>query len=64
MALDLHQRPYCRNKKKSSRKSFTCATLAVLAPEGRFTAGLPLTRPWLRHTPSFSGCWARRRRPA
>ncbi len=59
MALGLHQRPYygkftkgCtrRNKKKSSRKSFTYATLAVLAPEGRFTAGLLLTRPWMRHT--------------
>ena len=58
MALDLHQRPYygrftrgCtrRQKKRSTRKSFTYATLAVLAPEGRFTVGLLLTRPWMRH---------------
>jgi Transposase DDE domain len=59
MALDLHQRPYygkftrgCtrRKKKKSTRKSFTYATLAVFAPEGRFSVGLLLTRPWMRHT--------------
>jgi putative transposase len=59
MALDLHQRPYyghnttgCTNreKKKSTRKSFTYATLAVLAPTGRFTVGLLLTRPHMRLT--------------
>lgn len=56
-ALDLHQRPYygrftkgCtrRKKKQGTRKSFTYATLAVLAPEGRFTVGLVPTRPFMR----------------
>jgi Transposase DDE domain len=59
MALDLHQRPYwgrptrgttLREKKKSTKKSFTYATLAVLGPTGRFTAGLLLTRPHMRLT--------------
>jgi hypothetical protein len=58
-ALDLHQRPYygkftrgCtrRQKKKSTRKSFTYATLAALSPEGRFSVGLLLTRPFMRYT--------------
>jgi hypothetical protein len=58
-ALDLHQRPYygrftrgCtrRRRKASASKSFTYATLAALAPEGRFTVGLLLTRPYMRHT--------------
>jgi hypothetical protein len=56
-ALDLHQRPYygrptrgCtrRKKKQGTRKSFTYATLAALAPEGRFTVGLVPTRPRMR----------------
>jgi len=55
--IDLHQRPYygqftrgCtrRKKKQGTRKSFTYATLAVLAPEGRFTVGLVPTRPFMR----------------
>jgi hypothetical protein len=59
MVIDLHQRPYyghnttgCtrREKKKSTRKSFTYATLAVLAPTGRFTVGLLLTRAHMRLT--------------
>jgi hypothetical protein len=58
MALDLHQRPYYgkkntrgstrRERKKGTRGSFTYATLAVLAPSGRFTVGLLLTRPLMR----------------
>jgi putative transposase len=58
MALDLHQRPYygkkntkgCtqRQKKASTRKSFTYATLAVLDRSGRFTVGLVPTRPTMR----------------
>jgi hypothetical protein len=60
MAVDLHQRPYygkkstkgctLRQKKKSTRKSFTYATLAVLDRCGRFTAGLLPTRPTMRLT--------------
>lgn len=59
MALDLHQRPYygrftrgCtrRQKKKSTKKSFTYATLAVLGPAGRFTVGLLPVRPHMRLT--------------
>jgi Transposase DDE domain len=59
MAIDLNQRPYYgkttrgttkREKKKSTRKSFTWATLAVLTSYGRFTVGLLLTRPTMRHT--------------
>jgi hypothetical protein len=59
MALDLHQRPYYgkftrgatrREKKRSTRKSFTYATLAVLTPAGCFTLGLLLTRPYMRLT--------------
>ena len=57
-AADLHQRPYygrftrgCtrRKRKQGTRKSFTYATLAALAPEGRFTVGLAPTRPRMRH---------------
>jgi len=57
-AVDLHQRPYygrftkgCtrRKRKQGTRKSFTYATLAALAPEGRFTVGLVPTRPHMRH---------------
>jgi putative transposase len=58
MAVDLHQRPYygkkntkgCtqRQKKASTRKSFTYATLAVLDRSGRFTVGLVATRPTMR----------------
>jgi Transposase DDE domain len=57
MALDLHQRPYYgrmtrgttrRQKKKSTRKSFTYATLAVLSPEGCFSVALLLVRPHMR----------------
>jgi hypothetical protein len=60
MALDLHQRPYygkkntkgvtLRQKKASTRKSFTYATLAVLDRGGRFTVGLLPTRPHMRWT--------------
>jgi putative transposase len=60
MALDLHQRPYYgkrgtkgttrRQKKASTRKSFTYATLAVLDRCGRFTCGLLATRPTMRLT--------------
>jgi hypothetical protein len=58
MALDLHQRPYygsgktrgCtrRQKKASTHKSFTYATLAVLDRWGRYTVGLLPTRPHMR----------------
>jgi hypothetical protein len=57
--IDLHQRPYYgrskrgvtrRQKKKSTRKSFTYATLAVIEPWGRFTVGLLLTRPHMNLT--------------
>jgi hypothetical protein len=57
-AVDLHQRPYygrftrgCtrRKRKQGTRKSFTYATRAALAPEGRFTVGLVPTRPSMRH---------------
>jgi hypothetical protein len=60
LALDLHQRPYygkkrtkgvtLRQKKASTRKSFTYATLAVLDRCGRFTVGLLPTRPHMRWT--------------
>jgi putative transposase len=60
MAIDLHQRPYYgkaktkgvtrRQKKASTRKSFTYATLAVLDRGGRFTVGLLPTRPNMRLT--------------
>jgi hypothetical protein len=61
MALDLHQRPYYgkkntkgstrRQKKASTRKSFTYATLAVLDGwGGRYTLGLLATRPHMRLT--------------
>lgn len=59
MAVDLHQRPYYgkstrgttkREKKKSTRKSFTWATLAIVTAYGRFTVGLLLTRPTMRLT--------------
>jgi putative transposase len=60
MAIDLHQIPYygkkntrgCtrRQKKKSTKKSFTYATLAVLDRCGRFTVGLLATRPHMRLT--------------
>jgi putative transposase len=58
-ALDLHQRPYYGRptrgsrrgpKKKGTRKAFTYATLAALAPEGRFSAGLLPVRPHMRLT--------------
>jgi putative transposase len=59
-ALDLHQRPYygsgntkgCtrRQKKASTHKSFTYATLAVLDRAGRFTVGLLPLRPHMRWT--------------
>lgn len=59
-ALDLHQRPYYgkkttkgvtrRQKKASTRKSFTYATLAVLDRGERFTVGLLPTRPNMRLT--------------
>jgi hypothetical protein len=60
MALDMHQRPYygkgstkgCtrRQKKASTRKSFTYATLAVLDHSGRYTVGLLPMRPCMRLT--------------
>jgi hypothetical protein len=60
MAMDLHQRPSygkkntkgCtrRQKKASTRKSFTYATLAVLDRCGRFSCGLLATRPTMRLT--------------
>jgi Transposase DDE domain len=60
MALDMHQRPYygkgttkgCtrRQKKDSTRKSFTYATLAVLDRSGRYTVGLLPMRPYMRLT--------------
>jgi putative transposase len=60
MGLDLHQRPYygkgstkgCtrRQKKASTHKSFTYATLAVLDRWGRFTIGLVPIRPHMRWT--------------
>jgi hypothetical protein len=59
MALDLHQRPYYgrftrgvtrRQKKKSTKKSFTYATLAVLTDVGTFTVGLMPVRPHMRLT--------------
>jgi DDE family transposase len=60
MAIDLHQRPYygkkktkgctLRQKKASTKKSFTYATLAVLDAGGRFTVGLLPTRPHMRWT--------------
>jgi putative transposase len=60
MAVDMHQRPYygkgstkgCtrRQKKASTRKSFTYATLAVLDPYGRYTVGLLPLRPYMRLT--------------
>jgi Transposase DDE domain len=60
MALDLHQRPYYgkkntkgttrRQKKASTRKSFTYATLAVLDRCGRFTVGFLPVRPHMRLT--------------
>jgi putative transposase len=60
MALDLHQRPYygkkntkgctLRQKKASTRKSFTYATLAVVDRWGRFTVGLLPVRPHMRLT--------------
>jgi putative transposase len=60
MALDLHQRPYygsgrtkgCtrRQKKASTHKSFTYATLAVLDRWGRYTVGLLPLRPHMRWT--------------
>jgi hypothetical protein len=59
MALDLHQRPYYgkkgtkgttkKQKKASTRKAFTYATLAALDGwGGRFTVGLLPTRPHMR----------------
>ena len=39
-----------RQAKKGTKKSFTYATLAVLGPTGRFTAGLLVTRPFMRLT--------------
>ena len=59
MALDLHQRPYwgeptrgttVRQKKKSTKKSFTFATLAVVDSCGRFNVGVLLTRSYMRLT--------------
>jgi putative transposase len=60
LALDMHQRPYygkgttkgCtrRQKKASTRKSFTYATLAVLDRCGRYTVGLLPMRPHMRLT--------------
>jgi hypothetical protein len=61
MALDLHQRPYygkkntkgctLRQRKASTRKSFTYATLAALDGwGGRYTVGLLATRPHMRLT--------------
>jgi putative transposase len=60
MALDLHQIPYygkkntrgvtLRQKKASTKKSFTYATLCVLCPDGRYTVGLLPTRPTMRLT--------------
>jgi hypothetical protein len=60
MAVDMHQRPYygkattkgCtrRQKKASTRKSFTYATLAVLDRGGRYTVGLLPLRPCMRLT--------------
>jgi hypothetical protein len=58
MALDMHQRPFHgrknakgvtrRQKKASTRKSFTYATLAVISPLGRWTIGLLPTYPTMR----------------
>jgi len=57
--IDFNQRPYYgktthgvtgRQKKASTKKSFTYATLAVLTPTGRFPLGLLLTRPYMRLT--------------
>jgi hypothetical protein len=60
VAIDLHQRPFygrgntkgCtrRQKKASTHKSFTYATLAVLDRAGRFTVGLLPLRPHMRWT--------------
>jgi Transposase DDE domain len=60
MVVDLHQRPFYgrnnvkgttkRQRKKSTKKSFTYATLSVLSPTGRFTAGLLATYPTMRLT--------------
>jgi putative transposase len=64
VAIDLHQRRYygsgktkgCtrRQKKASTTKSFTYATLAVLSRWGRFTVGLLPTRPHRRWTTILS----------
>jgi hypothetical protein len=58
-ALDMHRRPFygdgttkgcTRGKRKQgTRKAFAYATLAALAPEGRFTVGLVPLRPSLRN---------------
>lgn len=64
MALDMHQRPFYgnkkgkkrakgttrRQKKASTRHSFTYATIAVLTSWGRFTVGLMSVRPHMRLT--------------
>lgn len=58
LALDLHRRPYYGRKntrgstrgqkKKSTKGAFCYATLAALAPAGRFTVGLLPVRPHVR----------------
>jgi DDE family transposase len=57
--LDLHRRPYYGKstrgtsrgqEKKSTKKAFAYATLAVLSPEGRFTVGLLPFRQYMRLT--------------
>jgi hypothetical protein len=71
MAIDLHQRPYYgrptrgsarRQKRKGTRKAFTYATLAVLCPQGRFTAGLLTVRPFMRLTTVLAELFAQAER--
>lgn len=57
--LDIHRRPYYGKstrgsskgqEKKSTKKAFAYATLAVLSPEGRFSVGLMQFRQYMRLT--------------
>jgi hypothetical protein len=75
MALDMHQRPFYgnkkgkkrakgttrRQKKASTRHSFTYATIAVLTRWGRFTVGLMAVRPHMRLTTLVEGLLAQAR---